>query len=249
MFAHHFQDNLRGFGDALVATTPISARETPGCVLGDAEAFADLLARFCADRGCRDARAAASQWSKWFFSRLIIPVTVVQLATDRRLVCGWEDLAIGWHTDATPRCFMLRKKLFEPGEGADFSALIDRLLVPLVNALTGYCRLSPRVFWSNAAVYQEWALSELAGQRRIASVRVAAARALLDMRTRPDGGFNPFDQAYKDCAPGALDGNQAAVTRCRRLCCMRDLDAKWGLCANCPRALHFDCHKRTAVGG
>ena len=248
MFARHFHDHLEGFGDALVASAPRAARVTPGTVLNDADAFADLLARFKVDRGCRDERAAASQWSKWFFSRLIISATVVQLATDQRLVCGWEDLAIGWHADGTPRCFIVHEDRFVAGNGADLAGGIDTLMRPLVDALTGYGRLSPRVFWSNASMYYDWVVGELARQSRITAERVAAAGVLLNRATRPDGGFNPFARAHRDCKPGALDGNDEPITRCRRLCCMRDLDAQWGLCANCPRVVHFDHARRSAVG-
>ena len=248
MFARHFHDHLESFDDALVAQAPHEARMTPGADVLDAEAFAERLAAFKTDRGCHDDRAAASQWSKWVFSRLIIPTTVAQLATDQRLTCAWSDLAVAWHADATPHCFVVKAPYFKAGDGADLSALIDALLCPFVEALTRYCRLSARVFWSNAAMYYDWVVGELARQGRIPADRVALAAALLDAPTRPDGGFNPFDRAHRICKPGALDGNDEPIVRCRRLCCMRDLDSKWGLCANCPRVVHYDAATPAAVG-
>ncbi|MES1930873.1 ferric iron reductase [Salinisphaera dokdonensis CL-ES53] len=239
MFARHFHDHLESFGDALVADAPRDTVVTSGALLRDPDAFADQLAAFKIDRGCHDDRAAASQWSKWFFSRLIIPAAVVQLATDQRLVCEWADLDIGWQADATPRCFVVQESHFLSGDGADLAGLIDTLLCPFVDALTGYCRLSARVFWSNASMYYDWVVGELTRQGRIPAERVATAAALLNTPTRPDGGFNPFVRAHRDCKPGALDGDDAPIARCRRLCCMRDLDPKWGLCANCPRAVHY----------
>lgn len=248
MFARHFHEPLDGFADALIGETPQDAPTTSGALLQDRTAFAELIGRFKGDRGCHDDRASASQWSKWCFSRLIIPATVVQLAADRRLGCDWPALRIAWHADATPRSFVLAEDHFIAGDGADLSGLIDRLLVPLVSTLTDYCRLSPRVFWSNAAMYYAWVVGELANQSRIPDDRVAPARTLLDTPTRPDGGFNPFYRAHRDCKPGALDGNDEPIARCRRLCCMRDLDPKWGLCANCPRAVHYDHATQAAAG-
>lgn len=248
MFSHHFHGHLENFADALVARTPHHAVEPCGTTLRETGALADRIACFRADLGCQDARAAASQWSQWVFCRLIIPTIVVQLATNRRLVCEWGDIAISWYPDATPRCFVVDGDHFVGDEGADLGAFIDNLLCPLVNALTDYCRLSARVFWSNAATYYDWVVGELACQERIPAARIAAARALLDKRVRPDGGFNPFAHAYRKCSPGALDGNGTPVRRCRRVCCVRDLDPKWELCANCPRAVHFDHRPRAASG-
>lgn len=248
MFARHFHRPLESFSEAFVATTPADVNTTSGAALAEPDAFAAVVNRFSADRGCRDVRAAASQWSKWFFSRLIISTTVVQLAADRRLVCNWNDLTIGWHADGTPRCFVVTDDYFADGRGADLGALIDDLLCPLVEALTGYCRLSARVFWSNASVYYAWVLGELARQDRVAPDRIAAAQTLLHTRGRSDGGLNPFNGAYRRCKAGALDGNDEPVSHCRRLCCMRDLDAQWGLCANCPRVVHFDHARRSAAG-
>lgn len=248
MFARHFHDHLESFGDALVSQAPRDAHVTPGTVIGDVDDFAERLAHFKIDRACQDNRAAASQWSKWFFSHLIIPATVVQLATDQRLVSDWRALSVGWRADATPRCFVVPEQHFIAGDGADLAGLIENLLCPLVAALTGYCRLSARVFWSNASMYYDWVVGELARQHRIPAERVAAAGALLDAPTRPDGGFNPFARAHRDCKPGALDGNDEPITRCRRLCCMRDLDPKWGLCANCPRVVNYGHATRSAVG-
>ncbi|WP_111748509.1 siderophore-iron reductase FhuF [Salinisphaera orenii] len=248
-FSHHFHAHLASFADALMTRPAQGTVETRGNGLREPAPLAYRIDCFSADHDCRDGRAAASEWSKWVFARLIIPTLVVQLATNRQLICGWDDMSVGWYADATPRCFVVDADCFVAGDGADLAPLIDRLLCPLVETLTRYAGLSARVFWSNAAVYYDWAMGELTRQGRIPAERLATARTLLDARVRPDGGFNPFAGAYRACSPGALDGDDAPVTRCRRVCCVRDLDPEWGLCANCPRAVHFDHTSLAASDG
>ncbi|MFC3103256.1 siderophore-iron reductase FhuF [Salinisphaera aquimarina] len=239
MFAGHFHDNLAGFAE--VFQTSDDRRDAlDGARLADPIHLTPLLARFGRHHGCSEPRATASQWSKYFFSRLGITTLVVQMATDRALDLRLDNLRMTCHEDGTPACFLLASGAQgqASSSGSDFSHLIDHALTPIVAALSLYCRLSARVFWSNAGVYFAWALDELETQQRIPASRLASARALLTRRQRQDGGFNPFYRVYKDCSPGTLDGNDDVVDHCRRLCCMRDLDAQWGLCANCPRAMH-----------
>lgn len=237
MFAPWFHGHLEGFADALAATAPANAHTTSGRALAEADTLAERVACFCAEHGCHDVRAGASQWSKWFSSRLIIATTVVQLSTDRHLCCRWADIDLAWQADATPRCFALSPDCFIVGRGTDFAGLVDGLLCPLVTALAAYSGLSARVFWSNAAMYYAWVVSELGQQNRVPAERVAAAGALLDTRLRPDGGFNPFYRALRACRPGTRDGNGELIRQYRRICCVQDLDPRWGLCANCPRAV------------
>ncbi|HET7313450.1 siderophore-iron reductase FhuF, partial [Salinisphaera sp.] len=196
-----------------------------------------LLDRFAAGQACGDKRAAASQWSKYFFSRLIIAATVVQLAEDRALDLAIERLRLGFDAHGFTQTIAPDTPApLTTAPGHDFSRLVERTLAPVVRALAGRCRLAPRVFWSNAAVYYDYALGELAAQRRIAPGRIHAAGKMLTAPRLAGGARNPFYRPYRTLAPGAIDGNGQPATRCRRLCCMRDLDPRWSLCPDCPRA-------------
>lgn len=209
--------------------------------LAEPEGMAGVLERFAVIHSCVDARATASQWSKYFFSRLGIGALIAQVGNDQALDLRLDRLRMTTQADGTPDVFWLGAldKSRASGPGHDLSSLIDDAFAPVIDTLSRHCRLSRRVFWSNAGVYIAWALGELESQQRIPDARLVGVRALLSRRNRPDGGFNPFHRVYKHCPPGTLDGDDAPADHCRRLCCMRDLDPQWALCANCPRAMHY----------
>ncbi len=245
-----FQGYLSSFEGAIrppVATPP--ADSAPCRELADPAGLAVILDRYAAAHDYQDTRAAASQWSKYFFSRLGIATLVTQMATGHTLDLRLDRMRWVAHDDGTPDVFILSDPLAAAttDQGHNFSSLIDDAFTPVVAALSLHCRLSARVFWSNAGVYFAWALGELESQQRVSAKRLRATRALISEPTRPDGGFNPFHRIYKDCAPGTLDGNDEPTDHCRRLCCMRDLDPQWGLCANCPRAMRRTTPKRAAI--
>lgn len=240
MFAQYFHDNLAGFDHTFTQAAPDEAAVViAGPQLSQGEALAPLLDRYTADQGYINRRAVASQWSKYFFARLVIPALVAQLGEG----CALDFAPANWSgcfaADGLPVAFVWSRRPDTCQDALDFRSLIDDALVPVVAALHAECRLAPRVFWSNAAVYFIWALGELENQARLPAERLARARALLDMPQRADGGLNPFYHAYKALPPGALDGDGQPATHCRRLCCLRDLDPQWDLCANCPRAVSY----------
>lgn len=243
MYARFFHDRLEFAADALCREAPA---ETGPVVAGPAlmsgAALDPLLGQYAAARGLVDRRAAATDWSKFFFARLIIPVTVIQCASGRRLDLDPAHWRVQCRDDGTIAHFIFdRDPLGLPAPG-DVSSLVDAVMTPLTAALVADCRLAPRVFASNAAMYYAWALDQLAQQGRIAAADLAPAQALLAQANRPDGGHNPFHVPFKPLAAGAHDGNGEPTTECRRLCCVRDLDPSLGLCANCPRAISYPAH-------
>jgi len=248
--ASFFQGYLSSFEDALRPTDAAGPIDSTSCgALAYSAGLRPILDRYAAAHDYQDVRATASQWSKYFFSRLGVATLVTQLATDRALDLCLARMRWVSHDDGRPDFFILGdpRPAAPIDPGSDFSSLIDDAFTPVVAALSRYCRLSARVFWSNAGVYFAWALGELESQQRVPTDRLRAVRALMSVPTRPDGGFNPFHRIYKDCAPGTLDGNHEPADHCRRLCCMRDLDPQWGLCANCPRAMHGPTPSRAAI--
>lgn len=240
MFAHYFHDNLAGF--AATFTRQLPAHDGPavaGHVLSEPQTLAGLLDRYATAQGYQNHRAAASQWSKFFFSHLIIPTLVSQLGGNQRLDMRPDHWQCLFSADGVPVAFQFREPPSVAGDAADFGSLVDDAMRPIVTALYADCRLSSRVFWSNASMYFIWALGELETQAQLPAERLARSRDLLDRSQRADGGLNPFYHAHKALSPGALDGNQEPAQHCRRLCCLRDLDPMWGLCPDCPRAVHY----------
>lgn len=237
MYAHCFKGDLAGFHDALVAVLPTAPLVLDGKQLREPAIVDDLLDRFANANACHERRATASQWSKYVFSRLGIAVTVVQMTTGRALDVDLDRLRIAWSADGLP--ISLAGHAPRTGvDGANFDSLLDGAFAPLIETLNACCGLAPRIFASNATMYFAWALAQLRAQGDAPAARIAAAEALMRQRRRGDRR-NPLYAPFKDLAPGARDGDGEPVTRCRRLCCVRDLDAQWGLCANCPRAIVY----------
>lgn len=248
LFSPYLRGRLSGFADALTLDAPAcNGPVIAGERLLEPATLAGLLDRHTAAEGYQNRRALASQWSKFFFSHLIIPTLAVQLGAGQPLDLAPHRWRASFLGDGLPEAFVFEASPFVRGDPADFSSLIDEALGPLVNLLRADCRLSTRVFWSNAAVYFFWTLGQLEGQAQVPPERLAAAWALLDEPRRADGRFNPFYRAFKHLPDGALDGNNDPAAHCRRLCCLRDMDPKWDLCANCPRAIHFTSRRDLAV--
>lgn len=240
MFAHYFHDNLAGFGATFTQKRPDhDGPAIAGSRLAEPQTLARLVDRYATAHGYQNRRASASQWSKFFFSHLIIPTLVSQLGTNQTHDMRSDHWQCLFSADGVPVAFRFHESPSIPGDAADFSSLVDDAMGPIVSALYADCRLSPRVFWSNAAMYFIWALGELETQQRLPAERLARARALLDSPQRADGGLNPFYHAHKTLPPGTLDGNHQPASHCRRLCCLRDLDPMWGLCPDCPRAMYY----------
>ncbi|WP_240609987.1 hypothetical protein [Billgrantia endophytica] len=92
-------DNLKapGFGRADVATLP-------GSVLLERAALGELMARYTASFGeGADRKAAASIWSKYFFSLVSIPTLVANLLLGRELPVRPEQLRLELGGEAPSR--------------------------------------------------------------------------------------------------------------------------------------------------
>ena len=248
MHGECFHDQL-AFAAGLFVVDDRATATHGQAALADPAALGDLLAAHGAANDAQDSRAVASQWSKWVFARLIIPSVVLQCSLNRRIDFKAHPAGFDIDTDGTPTRFVFAAPpLGAPGTGHDFSSLIDDALAPVIAALCRGPGLSPRVYGSNAAMYYCWALEQLTAQERGVDTTRAAALALTETPHRPDGGSNPFHAPFKALAPGARDGQGMPATECRRLCCVRDLDAAWGLCSNCPRVIAYDSAPAAATG-
>ncbi|WP_423822827.1 siderophore-iron reductase FhuF [Salinisphaera sp. SPP-AMP-43] len=242
MYARYFHDRLDFFADALVDRPPADAGPTvAGANLVDGGALDTLLSAYAQAHGINDRRAAATDWSKFFFARLIIPTVVIQTGAGRPLDLDPAHWQLHYREDGTAAYFVFdREPLIARAAPGDMASLIDTVMSPLMAALAADCGLSPRVFASNAAMYYAWALDQLDEQNRAPAAARQQARALLEAPKRPnDDGDNPFHAPFKSLAAGARDGNGEPTAECRRLCCVRDLDPTLALCANCPRVITY----------
>lgn len=236
MFAPLFTQRLARFGDALCIRREAADHIMPARELLQRETLETLLDRFTDHYSVDEQRAVATQWSKHYLSRLIIPVTVVELCRDVHLSTALDDMGIVMAEDGTPQQFVL------PHEGvisldngsARFCSLIAHHLTPLIETLARHVHFSPRVLWSNAAVYFEFAINELESQQAASAFEIAGARTMMQTRELPDRQRNPFYRPV-DYIDVVNDDGETDQWRCRRMCCLRYLDNALGLCGNCPR--------------
>ena len=233
-----FVGELAPYRDVLVlADDPRPSRPVADW-LGPA-AFEQVLSTYGAPRSADERRGLASEWSKDYLSRLLPPVVAAILVTGHCLPLALTSIELILGDAGEPLAFKMPAagNPFAPAEPDQigdpfrrFAPLIDDHLEPLVAALSCYSRLSPRVFWSNAANYVEWMVSAIAS--RMPDARVDDARAMLELRQRADGRDNPLYRPVRYRTEG--EGSAATTRRQRRVCCVRYLVPDRTLCANCP---------------
>lgn len=205
-------------------------------------AFEHVLETYGAPRSEDARRGLASEWSKDYLLRLLPPVMAATLVLGHRLPLALSSMELVLSEAGKPLAFKLPHAgdVWSPSTPKDaddpfrrFAPLIDDHLQPLVDALSCHSRLSPRVFWSNAANYVEWLIVAIAS--RMPDAQVTDARAMLELRQRIDGRDNPFYRAVRYRTDG--EGDAATARRQRRVCCVRYLVPDTPLCANCPLAV------------
>lgn len=226
---------LARFSDVLVRRREAAGPVVPVRRLLAPETLDGLLDRFAASQPASERRAVATQWSKHYLSRLVIPVTVVELACDLHLPTHIDAMGMVLNADGTPAQFILPHSgvlSLDNGCGR-FCALIAHHLTPLIEALARHVRFSPRVLWSNAAVYFEFAINELAHQGLATDFEIRGARRMMQTRTLPDRRKNPFYRPV-DYIERLDERHETFRWRCRRMCCLRYLDDALDLCGNCP---------------
>ncbi|NNC22587.1 siderophore-iron reductase FhuF [Salinisphaera sp. USBA-960] len=237
--AHFFSGNLQAFADVFSAQPwPQAEVVVPGIDLIAGHSLDPLLQTFANTCDLEDRRATISQWSKYFFARLIIPATVIEHGTSSGLVLSADRWHAACAADGTVKHFVFaRDPVTDNRRAGDMTSLIDDVIAPMTATLAAASGLSARVFSSNATMYYNWVLEQLAHQAASPNTILRRARSLMNTPVRPDGGFNPFYAQFKTLSPGARDGNGEPTEQCRRLCCVQDCDPSLGLCANCPRAI------------
>lgn len=176
------------------------------CRLGDAACFDRAMTAFAAGYREPDRGALVSLWSMYYLVALIVPATAALLCRDRVLPVGYDEIGLAIGEGGTA-AFLLA----DAGSGAAgtrrFDTLVEGHLAPFAALCAARTALSPRLFWSNAAVVLDWALGEMPAGGTIVAAR-AEAEALLA------GGAG----ACRLARPLRTNDNGS---RTRRVCCLR----------------------------
>jgi ferric iron reductase protein FhuF len=196
-----------------------------------------LLARYRRHQPGEDRRALVSQWSRFYFVKLIVPTVAANLVLGHELPVSVDRLEVILGDDGLPEAFRL------PHEGKPFTcqpegpferfeALLEGNLAPVVEGWNQQVRLSRKVLWNNAANYLEWLIGAMAGLG-VPAAMLADGNRLIEWEHRPDGRRNPMYRpvCYVKRATGP------SLLRQRRQCCIRYRLPDLALCENCP---HID---------
>lgn len=179
--------------------------------------FEITINRYAAPFPGADRRAAVSVWTMYYFSHLIVSPLVFWVVDGRILALGAVDLNARLDPETIlPAGFVLRDAAYRDPATSVFDAMggaVNGHARPLIEAISAQAGVSPRLLWSNVAVYTDWIIREMCS---VMPERRAATLPLLDSKDWPDGTPNPL-------AGWIRQGTAPDGTFCtqRRVCCLR----------------------------
>ena len=223
-----FRGSLERFGAQLVPESD-SRPFIPGDTLLDPNRLRPILEQFGRKYPGGDKAAIATQWSKWHFSTLLVPVLAANILADLDLPVELERVGIILDADGHTAAIRLGPDIvrFAPANAtARFDRVTETHLAPLIRAVRATSGLPEKVLWSNAGNIAENVLRECEGALGPDHPGVTQGAALLAARLRPDGGRNPFFEPIR----------YVGGERRRRVCCLRYPIETLGYCKSCPLA-------------
>ncbi|TVP43831.1 MAG: siderophore-iron reductase FhuF [Halomonas sp.] len=197
----------------------------------DREVLEGVVSRFTTSFGeGADRKAAASIWSKYYFSSVSIPTLGANLLLEQTLPVGLEQMRLELGDKGQPA------RIWLPHGGvslhhqtqARFSALFDDHCTPLIEALAAVSGLSAKVFWSNLGHYVEF-IGKTCSRHPDFPGAGEPLLGYLETKTLPDGRRNPLYQPVR-----YLELGGETPTRVRRLCCVKYRLPGEPLCGGCP---------------
>ena len=222
-----FRGELEDIGAALIVDDGREALEPLDALL-QGDRLGAALARFGGRYEQPEPRAVASQWSKLYFSRLLVPATAAAIAADWRLPLDSRGMRVALEAEGGVAIFAL------PHAGAAsaasdaeerFGFLVTQHLPPVIDSLARASGLTRRVLWSNAGNLFERVIGHCAQLLGEAHPGVRQGRELLARRRLVAGAINPLAEPVRYLADG---------TRQRRVCCLRYLIPTLPYCETCP---------------
>ncbi len=222
-----FRGALEEIGDALIVDDGREALEPLDTFL-QGDRLAAALARFGRSYEQPEPRAVASQWSKLYFSRLLVPATAAAIAADWRLPLSPREMRFALDAQGGVATFALPHAgaASLPGDTEErFAFLVTDHLPLVIDSLARASGLTRRVLWSNAGNLFEKVVGHCAQLLGEAHPGVQQGRELLARRRFAAGTANPLAEPVRYLADG---------TRQRRVCCLRYLITTLPYCGTCP---------------
>lgn len=183
------------------------------------EQFEAVIDRYAARFPGADRRAAVSVWTMYYFSHLVVSPLIFWLLDRRILALGAADLVARLDPQTIlPAGFILRDEGGQQPEGSVFDAMDGATrnhAQPLIATIAAQSGLSPKLLWSNVAVYADWVIREVGAA---VSERRDEALALIENARWADGSPNPMSGWIRQEI-----GADGACFSQRRICCLRYL--------------------------
>lgn len=219
------------YGMSLASAAAFARRATEPPVLPDG--LTHVLATFGAGWHDPEPRAVATQFSKYWFRGVIPPVLVCAAAGRAAPAVDPDGLRLDTDAGGIPHLIACDDPAIAQTP-ADSDALVEGLfaqhLDQVVELLSEWSGLAPRVFWSNAANVVAWYLDNLRQEPATAAGAATLAMRWSDAARHPRfEGHNPLHMPYT-----CPDDADAPAARRRRICCARYLSADCDLCETCP---------------
>lgn len=185
--------------------------------LCDPEHFGTTIDRYATRFPGIDRRAAVSLWTMYYFSHLVVSPLVFWLLDGRVLSLATRDLTARLNREnGLPAGFIPQNAGTQDRTASVFDAMESAIMdhaAPLIDTISIQAGVSPKLLWSNVAVYVDWVAREVCADM---PDRLDGALALLDSKTWPNGSPNPLK--------GWMRQETAPDGRCvsqRRVCCLR----------------------------
>jgi ferric iron reductase protein FhuF len=194
--------------------------ETVSCRdLCDPQHFDAVIGRYAVRFPDTDRRAAVSVWTMYYFSHLVVSPLLFWLVDRRVLALGAGDLTARFDPETIlPAGFVLQDAGRADASASVFDAMESAIrghAEPLVRTISAQTGVSPKLLWSNVAVYADWVIREVGASM---PERRDAALALLENNNWPDGSPNPLAGWIRQ-----ETGPDGACFSQRRVCCLRYL--------------------------
>lgn len=222
-----FRGALEEIGDALIVDDGREALEPLDALL-QPDRLVAVLACFGRRYEQPEPSAVASQWSKLYFSRLLVPATAAAIAADWRLPLDPRGIRVGLDAQGGVATVALPHAgaASVPGDTEErFGFLVTEHLPPVIDSLARASGLTRRVLWSNAGNLFERVVGHCAQLLGEAHPGVRQGWELLARRRFANGAANPLAEPVRYLADG---------TRQRRVCCLRYLIPTLPYCGTCP---------------
>ncbi|WP_407977168.1 siderophore-iron reductase FhuF [Brucella pseudogrignonensis] len=231
IFEEQFKGQFAELADHFFLIDEIATDFEPALQIFHPDRLDSILKSFAKRYEEPEPRAVASQWSKLYFARLILPAAAAAILFDWQLRLDLSNICIALDDDGGNIRFGLPSKGIQDAVNNSrerFSFLVDDHLRHVIPVLSDVSGLPHKVLWSNAGNIVENVVQRSAALLGPEHQGVRDGQDCLATRRFEDGSLNPLFE------PVRYVDNKSDVQRKRRICCLRYFIPSLSICKTCP---------------